>query len=424
MAGVLVSEDIVLAPAPEQADVIIVNTCSFIEAAREESIEAVLSACAQKETGPCRAVLVAGCLPQRYRRDLQESLPEVDAFIGLDELRRVADIVRRLASGEREVLEVSERPTARFEPDFPALVLTGGPYAYLKVADGCDHRCAFCAIPGIRGKHRSRSPDGIVAEAETLLENGFKELDLVSQDVTSYGRDLGDGTDLCTLLRRLAGIGGEFWIRLLYGYPSRVTRELLEVMADQPSVCAYLDLPVQHSHAEILRAMRRADTIRHVSTMAARVRKAMPGATLRTTCLVGFPGETEAHFEHLLQYVQQTEFDHLGAFVFSPEEGTPAFDLPDPPDRNVVSKRRERLMLAQKDIIDRKARALVSSETEVLLEGPADRGQVWVGRSRRQAPEVDGVTFVANVPAGRRAGEFIGVRYTAPSDYDMNAVAL
>ena len=423
MAGSLVSAGIALARSPEEADVIVVNTCSFIEDAREESVDAVLSACSLKKTGPCRAVIVTGCLPQRYDTELSKSLPEVDAFIGLDELEEIPDIVARVGRGESGIRRVSAASSGLFEPKIPALVFTGGPFAYLKIAEGCSHGCTFCAIPGIRGGYRSRTIPAIVGEAEQLLQNGMKELNLISQDITAYGRDLGDGTDLPALLRALGGIGGKYWIRLLYGHPAGVGEDLLAAMSEVSQACHYLDIPIQHSHPDVLRAMGRGGPARQVEELAARARAALPRVTLRTTCLVGFPGETEEHFLHLLDFVRKTEFDHLGAFVYSPEEGTPALDMPDRPDSDVAEERRGRLMLAQKEIVDRKCRELIGWEAEILLERQrAGHDNAFIGRSERQAPEVDSVTFVENVPADRGPGDFVRAKYTEQIDYDMKAV--
>ena len=422
MAGSLISDDIRLAPSPEDAEIVIVNTCAFIEEAREESLDSIRYACELKETGPCLAVIVAGCYPQRYREQLQQDLPQVDAVIGLDQLEEISHIARRLAQGERNIYEVSGNSTKVFDPRLPGLVFTGGPYAYLKIAEGCNHRCGFCAIPGIRGRYRSRSLSSVRKEAEQLLDRGIRELNIISQDVTCYGTDLKDGTDLAGLLQELGSIGGEFWIRLLYGYPSRLTDGLLSTMAAIPQVCRYLDVPIQHSHPEILKAMLRADTVKPVMSVAPRVRAVMPDVVLRTTCLVGFPGETEEHISHLLEFIKETRFDHLGVFTFSPEEGTHAMGLPDHPAPAVAEERRERLMLAQKEIVDAKAAAIVGTEAEVLLENRIqDRESLWVGRSRRDAPEIDGEVLVSNVEPDNHAGDFIHIRYTAPDEYDMKA---
>jgi ribosomal protein S12 methylthiotransferase len=417
MAGTLITEGVMLAGSPDDADVIVVNTCAFIDAAREEAVESILSACRQKETGPCRAVVVTGCLSQRYRDELVEELPEVDAFVGLDELEDIAAVVKRVVGGEHDIVQVSDRATRLYDARMPALVFTGGPYAYLKIAEGCNHACAFCAIPGIRGAYRSRSVTAIKAEAEALLESGIRELNLISQDVTAYGCDSDES--LPDLLRALGSIGGEFWIRLLYGYPGHISDALLEAMASIPQVLPYVDLPIQHSHPDMLRAMQRAETVRAVAELGTRLRSTLPDVVLRTTCLLGFPGETDEHVAHLLDTLASVRFDHLGAFVFSPEEGTPAAALPDCPPREVAEARREQVMLAQRRIVDEKAAALVGTEAQLLLEkAPTDEHTCWIGRTGRQGPDVDGETLLETV-SGARPGAFIRVRYTEQDEYDL-----
>ncbi len=420
MADRLLEDGIELAPSPEDADLVVVNTCAFIEDAREESVEMILSACRLKEEGRCTAVLVAGCLPQRYREDLRASLPEVDGFIGLDELDEIGGIARRLCRGEHDVVAVSRKARRLYEPGAAGVVFSGGSYAYLKIAEGCNHRCAFCAIPAIRGTYRSRPVSSIVTEAERLLEKGFRELALISQDTTSYGRDLDDGADLPALLRALGSIGGDFWVRILYGYPSRVNEALLAAMAEVPQVVPYLDIPIQHSHPDVLRGMKRAATVPHVARMAERVRKTLPEAVLRTTCLVGFPGETAACFDHLLQHVKEVGYDHLGVFTFSPEEGTAAADMPGRPAPKTAQSRAKRLMAAQRRVVEKRMEALMGTETTLLLERPVpDEPGAWMGRVRRQAPEVDGDTFIDSVPDGSGAGDLLPVQFVGHADYDF-----
>jgi len=417
LAGRLVAEGLRLAPAPEQAEAVIVNTCAFIAEAREESLAHIRAVCAWKRRGPCRAVLVAGCLAQRYRDELRGTLPGVDAFIGLDDLDKVAAVVRRLAAGERGILEVSAVARGLFEPPVPGLVFSAGRYAYLRIGEGCNHPCTFCAIPSIRGRRRSRAPDSIVREAEGLLAAGFRELTLVSQDTTAYGKDRGGGAGLPELLGALGRIGGRFWIRVMYGFPTGISDALLETMAATPQVCRYLDVPIQHSHPDILRAMRRGTTASRLAGIVRRARAHMPDITLRTTCLVGFPGETERHFRHLLDFAADMQFDHLGAFVFSPEEGTPAAGMPRRPRRAAAAARRERLLALQAGIVARKAAALAGKRATLLLESPAG------GRTARQAPEIDGVTRVSGMDPGVKPGAFVDVRYSGADGYDMLARA-
>ncbi len=422
MAGFLKAGQIQLAPSPEAADVILVNTCSFIEAAREEAAEAILSACAHKAGGNCRAVIVTGCLVQRYRERLAKAFPDVDAFLGIDELERVADVVRKVSGGKRcGVVAAPGDAVKVYNPLYPTLLFTGGPFAYLKIADGCDHRCAYCAIPSIRGRFRSRRAEDIVAEAAGMVAAGVREINLISQDSLLYGSDLGGGPRIAELLKRIDELEGDFWLRVLYGYPSGVTGEVLEVLNTARHVCRYLDLPIQHSHPEMLRAMNRAPAIGATEGLAQRLRQAVPGVVLRTTCLVGFPGETEAHFEHLLETVAAAKFDHLGVFGFSPEEGTPAFDR-EAPAPAIVEERCRRLMALQKKIVRERAQTLKGSADRALLLRRGAAG-VWLARLPRQAPDVDGETRVREVSASARAGDFVRVVLTGGKGYDLEARA-
>lgn len=421
MAAVLRAEGVALARSPEEADVILVNTCGFIGDAKEESIDAVLRACARKQTGECRAVIVAGCLIQRYQKELQRAMPEVDAFIGLDQLPDIAKVVRRLVKGERRIYRVSVVSRKVFSPLPERILLTGGAFAYVKIAEGCNHRCAFCAIPGIRGRYRSRSMDDIVRESERLLEQGVRELNLISQDTTRYGSDLGAGSRLSALLKRLGKIGGSFWIRLLYGHPACLNDELLETMAAIPQVCRYLDVPVQHAHPDILGAMYRAGGAKAVRDFPVRARARLPGVVLRTTCLVGFPGETAVHFHELERYVRESEFDHLGVFAFSPEENTAAANRPGQVPASTAKRRRHALMGIQQGIAFRKAAAYQGREDDVLITRSI-RKDVWEARNRGQAPEVDGVTLVRRAGAGMGPGRFASIRYTGADGYDLKAV--
>ena len=423
MAGYLKAGHIALAPSPEAADVILVNTCSFIEAAREEAAEAILSACAHKAEGRCKAVIVTGCMVHRSRARLEKAFPDVDAFLGIDELERVADITAKVAEGKRcGVVAESGGAAKVYSPLFPTLLFTGGPFAYLKIADGCDHRCAYCAIPNIRGHFRSRVTEDVVTEAAAMVRAGVREINLISQDSLLYGADRSGRPRIAELMRRLDELEGDFRFRVLYGYPSGITDEVLEVLNTASHVCRYLDLPIQHSHPEILRAMNRGPAIGATAGMAARLRQAVPGLVLRTTCLVGFPGETEAHFEHLLAAVEESKFDHLGVFGFSPEEGTPAFER-EAPDPEVVEARCQRLMALQKKIVRERARALKGSEDRALLLRRGAPG-VWMARLPRQAPDVDGETLVKGVPQSAKVGDFARVVITGGKGYDLEARAV
>lgn len=423
MAAVLRAEGIALAPSPEAADIILVNTCGFIGDAKEESIEAILQACDRKQAGQCRAVVVAGCLIQRYKEELQRAIPEVDAFIGLDELPAIGRVVRELGQGVSGILQVSAVSRKVFSPLPSRIILTGGPFAYLKIAEGCNHQCAFCAIPGIRGRYRSRSVDDVVREADALLERGIRELNLISQDTTRYGHDRADGATLPRLLRRLGTLGGSFWIRLLYGHPAYLTNELLDTMGEVSQVCRYLDIPIQHANEVVLQAMRRPGGTKAVHEFPTRARNRLPGVVLRTTCLVGFPGETLAQFKELEQFVRETEFDHLGVFAFSPEESTLASRLPNPVPHGTALRRRNRLMAAQQEIAFRKAAERQGQEDQALLLRPLS-GSRWEARARGQAPEVDGLTRVAGVGRTAIPGRLVAIRYTGASGYDLDARAI
>ncbi len=424
MAGALLKAGYTLAPTPDRADVILVNTCAFIEPARAEAAENIMAACLHKANGACRAVVVAGCMPQRYREQMAEAFPEVDAFLGVDELDRLPEVLALLIKGEVAPLTIAPGlPTRTFEKPMPALRLTGPTFAYIKIAEGCNHACAFCAIPQFRGHLRSRDPEAILLEARELLNTGARELNLIAQDVTAYGKDLRNGTSLASLLRALDALEGDFWIRFLYGFHNHVTDELLEVIAGAKHIVPYFDLPIQHAAPEILRAMRRADTIKAIDTFHERLRAAVPGATLRTTCMVGFPGETEAHFETLLAMIERVQFDHLGAFIFSPEEGTAAAELPGLPDAKTAQRRHATLMAAQKRIAKARNRARVGTTSRALIVD-YDDGDGAYARLPHQAPEVDGLTHVAHLPEGCQPGDFVEVRITGVRGYDLTARVL
>ncbi len=408
----------------DEADVVLVNTCAFIEDAREEAISSILSACELKKNGKCKAVVVSGCLPQRYRDKIMKACPDVDAVLGVDDLERIPEIVRRAYDsnrGEKIIAVSTALPSHLYTSKIPSLVLTGGPFAYLKIAEGCQHACAFCAIPGIRGKLRSKNIDEILEEAKAILQEGIREINLIAQDVTSYGIDLKNGTSLASLLRKLDALPGDFWIRLLYGYPGMVTDELLDVMASSRHICHYLDIPIQHSHPDILRAMLRADTVKRVPEMAEHLRGRIPDIVLRTTCLVGFPGESEAQFNHLLDFIGKVEFDHLGAFAFSPEESTPAFEMEDDPDDIVAESRRRKIMKRQAKIAKKTLESMVGTLTRVLLEVPPEEEDgLWEGRNYGQAPDdIDGVSYIRNVPPNTQPGAFVNVKIIGAEDYDL-----
>lgn len=427
MFGALLKAGYQVTPVPEEAEVLIINTCAFIASAREEGAGEILAACERKAEKQHKAVIVTGCMPQRYREQMAETFPEVDAFLGVDQLDLIPETLQQLEKRIRKatnaplpVTIAPGLPVRTFNKPIPALRLTGPVFAYIKIAEGCNHACAFCAIPQFRGHLRSRKPEDILAEAKELLKTGTREINLVAQDVTAYGRDLRDGTTLASLLKALDELEGDFWIRFLYGFHNHVTDELLEVMAGAKHILPYFDLPIQHCAPNVLRAMRRADTIAAIGTFPERLRNAVPGAVLRTTCMVGFPGETEADFKELEAYIERVRFDHLGTFIFCPEEGTHAATLEGLPEAKVSQRRHAALMTLQKRIARENNRARIGTESRALVVDFDDNDGIYV-RLPHQAPEVDGLTHVAHAPEEIQPGDFVQVRITGARGYDLTA---
>ena len=419
MLGVLKARGFRITPREEEADLIIVNTCGFIQEAKEESIQAILEMARHKKQGRCRALVVTGCLAQRYREALSRQMPEVDAILGTDACHRVAEVCHALLAGlpvpgpeTSGAVETWDLPRQR----------VGWPHtAYLKIAEGCDHGCTFCVIPQIRGPFRSRPPEAVLEEARRLAGEGVRELVLVSQDTSFYGRDLGERDALPRLLRDLARVPGIQWIRVLYLYPTRVHPGLLEAMAEEEKICPYLDIPIQHIDDELLKAMGRAGRRRDIEAALETVRRRLPHAVVRTSLIVGFPGETEARFRALEQFVQEAAFDRLGVFLFSPEEGTPAARMPGQVPRDVARQRRERLMALQEGISLEKHRALVGTVQRVLVDGPSAESELLLaGRTPGQAPEVDGVVYLTDAPGPPPSpGSFVDVEITEAHPHDL-----
>ncbi|HEX5043041.1 MAG TPA: 30S ribosomal protein S12 methylthiotransferase RimO [Candidatus Polarisedimenticolaceae bacterium] len=402
---------------PGEADVLLVNTCAFIGEAREESVRAILDAAELKRTGKLQRLVVAGCMVQRYREELRESLPEVDAFLGLDELHQVSTAVR----SDLPLFTAKAPPAATYlyGAETPRRLSTPPWSAYVKIAEGCDHTCAFCAIPAFRGAFRSRTPDSVVAEAEALAGRGVREINLIAQDSSHYGRDRGDREGLPGLLRRLDAVSDLRWIRVHYLYPNTVTQELIDTMAVLPRVVDYVDVPLQHAHPDVLSRMRRGGSVESHLRLLARFRAAMPEGALRTTLIVGFPGESEAEFEALLSFVREARFDHLGVFAYSHEEGTGAHALADDVPDEVKQARRARLLEAQQDIVAERLARQVGSTAEVLVEGAhADTEHLLVGRLSTQAPDVDGSVLLNDGPA-LPPGSFARVELTDVAGYDL-----
>lgn len=411
MLGVLSAQGFEITADQTRAEVIVVNTCGFIESAKEESIEAILEAGKMKKQGKCRALIVAGCLAQRYKAELSKELPEADAIIGTAEIPKIAEIAGRVL-GMHEHIVTTSAPTLVF--GLPRISTTPRHYRYLKIAEGCSNRCSYCAIPLIRGNFTSRPADSIIEEAKRLAVEGTKELVLLAQDSTQY-KDC--STDLPKLLRKLTKIKSIEWVRLMYVYPGKVTDELMTVLADEEKLCNYLDIPVQHIDARILQAMNRRGTTDDIKRTIDRLRKKVPGIALRTSLITGFPGETDAAFKRLLSFVKEYEFDHLGVFTYSPEEGTPAKDMPGQVPPTVAEERLDAVMQAQKKISLKKNRALIGTTRRVIVDAIEDLA--LLGRMQTQAPEIDGVVYLSRIDAG--PGDFVDVTVTDARAYDLLA---
>ncbi len=398
---------------PSEAEILIINTCSFIQAATKEAIDTILRYAPYKTKGSCRQLIVAGCLPQRYGKDLEKELPEVDLFVGTGEFQNLPSLLAQKGKKKRFL----SKPTFLYDEKTPRLVSTPPFLAYVKIAEGCSKACTFCTVPKIRGPYRSRTPQSVLQEARTLADQGVRELVLIAQDTTTYGEDLKDGT-LERLLKALVKIEGLRWIRILYAYPklSYFTDRFLELMAGEDKICSYLDLPIQHIDDEILRRMGRRSTSSEIWNLLRRIRTFVPEVSLRTSLIVGFPGERDRQFKTLLKFVEEVQFDHLGAFKYSPEEGTPALRLPHPVQERVKEKRLRVLMELQKDISLQKNRRWVGRTLEVLIEGQDASKAVLKGRTERQAPEIDGHVLLKGKAL---PGDWVEARITDALPYDL-----
>jgi ribosomal protein S12 methylthiotransferase len=418
MLGQLEAQGYTLTPEARAAEVVLVNTCSFIGPAREESIQAILEAARLKRTGACRLLVVTGCLAQQYALELAAELPEVDAFVGVSEFPRIGEILEAAWQGQRPI--AVSPPTWEYRENAPRRLATPPWRAYLKIAEGCDGTCTFCTIPALRGRFRSRPLKEVVAEAERLAAQGVRELNLVAEDTTHYGVDLTGRPQLPALLRALAQVEGIAWLRLLYGYPTKVSEELIEVLATEPKVCAYLDLPMQHADDEMLRAMGRAGRRAGYLRLIARLREALPDIALRSAFIVGFPGERRRHFESLRDFLLQAELDRVGFFAYSPEPNTPAAALPQPVPAAVVERRMQELVEVQRRVSRRRQERWVGRRLSVLVEGPREGRSGWYGRSFREAPEVDGLV-VCESPHPLTPGTFVEVQVERATDHDLYA---
>ena len=419
MAGILMRRGFRLTTDAREAGIIIINTCAFILPAKEEAIEAILTAATYKKTAACHRLIVAGCLPQRHGAELARAIPEVDIFIGTAEVPHIAEHLTGMATPRYDGPRVrTGRPDFLMHAGHPRRLMTPSYTAYLKIAEGCGNSCSYCIIPNLRGPARSRTPEDIVAEARKLVGRGVKELILIAQDTTAYGRDLPDRPSLTGLLRELAALEELVWIRLLYSHPAKITPELIRILNGDPKICPYLDMPIQHIDDEILRAMNRRGNGRKIRSLLKTLRAEGPDIALRTSLIVGFPGETKKKFSELMDFVRTARFDHLGVFPYYREEGTAAAALPARIPAAEKERRRELIMDAQADISGQLLRRRLDTVETVLIEGKSGQADYpFVGRTRRQAPEIDGITFVRG--RGLRPGRFVSVRITAVTTYDL-----
>ncbi len=450
--GMLAQAGAELVSSAEDAEVIVVNTCSFIESAQQESVNTILEM-ARLKSGKARKLVVAGCLVERFRDDIRKNIPEVDAVVGTGELESILDAAgiaprvptapvdspfriltsrpegdARAANGRfsRENWEgaIADLPNYLYDEATPRVLATPKYSAYIKIAEGCDHPCGFCIIPQLRGKFRSRRFESVIAEAERLAHSGVREITLIGQDTTCYGEDFGLKDGLALLLEKLAAIDGLRWVRFLYAYPNKITQRLLDTIAGHEKICSYVDVPLQHASAAVLKRMKRGGSADIFLRTIEKMRKTILGVTLRTSFIVGFPGESEQDFEDLCGFVKEVEFDWMGTFSYSDQEGAAAFSLDEKVSPREIERRRKHLMQIQKQISRRRKKQLRGQEFDVVLEGPSEESDLLLeGRGAMHAPEIDGKLYIADVPEGLvpAAGEFYRCQVTETHDYDLVA---
>lgn len=416
MLGLLASKGHQMVDDEREADVIVINTCCFIHDAKEESIQNILEMAELKKEGRLKALIVTGCLAQRYKEEIIEEIPEVDAVLGTTSYDKILDAIDEALKGQHsiEMTDIDALPIV----DTKRLVTTGGHFAYLKIAEGCDKHCTYCIIPKIRGNFRSVPMERLIKEAEELAEQGVKELILVAQETTLYGKDIYGEKSLHKLLKKLCKIVGIQWIRILYCYPEEITDELIQVMKEEKKICHYLDLPIQHASDEVLKRMGRRTSKAQLKEIIGKLRREIPDITLRTTLITGFPGETEEQHEELMEFVDEMEFDRLGVFTYSPEEDTPAALMDNQIAEEVKEDRQAALMELQQDIAFDLAEDMIGKEVLVLIEGKVADENAYVGRTYKDAPNVDGLIFV-NTEEELMSGDFAKVKVTGALEYDL-----
>jgi ribosomal protein S12 methylthiotransferase len=415
--GQLVAKGHELTSHPDQAEVLVVNTCSFIDPAKKESVDTILEMAAYKKVGRARKLIVAGCLVERYRGDIRQEMPEVDALVGTNELDSIVALCEGMEPGG------GNAEPYLYHDLTPRVLATPRHFAYIKIAEGCDHPCTFCVIPQYRGKFRSRRFESVISEATRLFEQGVREINLIGQDTTCYGEDLGLADGLAHLLARLAEIetAQRKWIRFLYAYPNKITQKLLDTIAEHRDLVKYIDMPLQHASAAVLKRMKRGSSGAIFLKLLERIRRTIPGVAIRTSFIAGFPGETAEDFDELCQFVEAAKFDNLGVFAYSDEDTSASYPLDGKVDGRTVQNRKRRLMAIQRKIARTRNRALVGAETPVLVEGPSpETDLLWTARMPTQAPEIDGVALINDFDgAAPRSGEMRTLRITEAHDYDV-----
>ena len=417
MLGMLYEDGFSFTDDEAEADVILVNTCCFIGDAKEESVNTLLEMAEYRKSGPCKALIVTGCMAQRYKKEITREIPEVDGVVGTPAFDEIVKVIRGVLSGQEHIQQFEELSSLP-GTEGRRLVTTGGCYAFLKIAEGCDKRCTYCIIPYLRGPYRSVPMEKLVREAEELAEKGIKELILVAQETTLYGADLYGRKCLPELLRNLCRIPGIQWIRIQYCYPEEITDELIQTIREEEKICHYLDIPIQHASDRILKRMNRGTNQAELREMIGKLRREIPDIALRTTLISGFPGETQEDHEELCRFVDEMEFERLGVFAYSLEEDTPAASFPDQEPQEVKEERRDEIMELQQEIAFEACEAMVGRELEVLIEGKVADENAYVGRTYMDAPGVDGMIFV-NTGLELMTGDFVRVRVTGALEYDL-----
>jgi ribosomal protein S12 methylthiotransferase len=420
LLGDLVNTGYEITPNQEEADVLVVNTCGFIESAKKESVDAILEMAQLKTDGRCQKLIVTGCLSERYSDDLLKEIPEIDHIFGVNQYPRLKQVLHTADSAKAQARDQMNGPAEYFEPFADRILTTPSYSAYLKISEGCSNKCAFCIIPKMRGNIRSQPLESLVTEARQLAEQGVRELNLISQDTTMYGLDLRMKNGLVRLLKALVKVEGIAWIRLFYCYPTFIDHELIEFIQRETKICPYIDVPLQHIHDEMLARMKRQEREDKVKRMLDEIRAKIPGVALRTTFITGFPGETEAHFRHLRDFVQETQFDHVGVFTYSHEEGTTAFDYKDDVPEKIKQERKDELMQVQKAISLKKNQEKIGEVHPVLVEGiDGEESYLVTGRLSTQAPEIDGQVIIE--ASDVEPGMIVPMRILSATDYDVVA---